>query len=110
MFKKIPQTGYGITPFRAYLTSTAAPSNAPLKVIHGDGGATNINKGLAEETFQIYGGDGQINIIAGKAQSVNMFSIDGRLAKSIQLNEGTNTIHGVNKGIYLINNHKVLVK
>lgn len=111
MFKKIPADGKEITSFRAYL-GTASPASAPLRIIHGDGdgGATDVEKTFAADTFQVYGGNNCIDIVCGKAQTVNVFGIDGRLVKTAELNEGLNSIPGVTKGIYVVNNQKVLVK
>lgn len=113
MFKKIPDAGKELTSFRAYLAGAYdAPNNAPaLSIIHGNGGGTTgINDAVAENDLRIYANNGSIEIVSGKAQQVNMFSIDGRLVRTIDLTEGTNTIPAISQGIYLINNQKVLVK
>lgn len=116
MFKKIPENGSAISSFRAYLAGSfnddGTPSSAPLRIIHGDGesGATNVEKTAEKDIFRMYGGSNCINIVCGKAQVINIYSIDGSLIKTVKLNKGSNSIDGINKGIYLINNQKTVVK
>ena len=108
MFKKIPASGLEVPSFRAYLDATGS-SNASLKILHR-GGATEIASINAENTFKVFGSDNAIHVITDKAQNVSLFSIDGRLVKTVELSEGYNTIDGLLKGIYLINKQKVAVK
>lgn len=62
------------------------------------------------EGMTIYTATGCIIIETCQAQHINLLSIDGRLLRSIELNEGTNRINNVPAGVYLINNQKVVVK
>lgn len=108
MFKKIPASGLEVPSFRAYLDATTS-NNASLRILHKDG-ATEIASINAENTFKVFGSDNAIHVITDKAQNISLFSIDGRLVKTVELSEGYNTIDGLLKGIYLINKQKVAVK
>ena len=58
----------------------------------------------------VYSVDGIVYVSVAKAQVANIYGIDGRLVKVVELNEGDNTISGLSNGIYLINNKKVVIK
>ena len=93
--------------FRAYLQATA---DRQLAIAHKDGGATDLNSTEYKDRLVIYSNSGSVEIISGKAQSLNLYALDGRLIKALELHEGSNVINGLNKGIYLINHQKVVVK
>lgn len=97
----------GVPAFRAYFTTTA---NKQLVIGHDDGGATNVSSTESADKLIIISNDGSIEIIAGKAQIMNLYALDGRLVRALELNEGSNFINGLNKGIYIINHQKVVVK
>ena len=77
---------------------------------HDDGGATDISSTESADKLIIISNDGSIEIIAGRAQIMNLYALDGRLVRALELNEGSNFINGLNKGIYIINHQKVVVK
>ncbi|MGN0035950.1 MAG: cadherin-like beta sandwich domain-containing protein [Bacteroidaceae bacterium] len=58
----------------------------------------------------IYAADGQVLISTAEAATIDVYAIDGRLVRRVELAEGTNTISGLARGMYLINNQKVIVK
>ncbi len=64
----------------------------------------------SEKGFQIISLASGIKIITNEAQIVNLYGIDGRLVKVVELTEGDNIIHGLVRGIYILNNQKVVVK
>ena len=97
----------GVPAFRAYFTTTA---NKQLMIGHDDGGATDVSSTESTDKLIIISNDGSIEIIAGKAQIMNLYALDGRLVRTLELNEGSNFINGLNKGIYIINHQKVVVK
>lgn len=97
----------GVPAFRAYFTTTA---NRQLVIGHDDGGATDVSSTESTDKLIIISNDGSIEIIAGKAQIMNLYALDGRLVRTLELNEGSNFINGLNKGIYIINHQKVVVK
>ena len=93
--------------FRGYLDLPAA-SGVQYSISH-DGGATDINN-TDIEGIKIYSVNGALIINADKTQSVQIYGLDGRMVKNIQVSEGENTVTGLAKGIYLINNQKAIIK
>lgn len=51
-----------------------------------------------------------MEIVADKAQCVKICSIDGCIVRNMELNEGHNVITNLPKGIYIVNNQKVIIK
>ena len=66
-------------------------------------GATNDSL-----TIQVYGKC--IYIHTSKAISINIYGIDGKIAKSVNAVEGMNIIDSLEPGIYIINRKKVLIR
>lgn len=97
-----------IPAFRAYLKKGNGPNPAKYSVEH-DNGATGINNAQQASTI-IYADGESIIINSEKAQTVNVYSIDGRKAYNTIAEEGTTTINGLPKGIYIVNNQKVILK
>ncbi len=63
----------------------------------------------ATDGMNIYATDGTLYISSTETKIVNIYGIDGRLVKTVELNEGMNTIDGLVAGIYLVNNQKVVI-
>lgn len=100
-------------------------SNAPVHayfIAEGSNGGTrvyNLNitaatpTGLENSTvdaLKVWSADGILYIASDKAQSAKLYTLDGRLVSNVDLTEGNNTINGLARGIYLMNNLKVVVK
>lgn len=97
-----------IPAFRAYLKKGNGPNPAKYSVEH-DNGATGINNAQQASTI-IYADGESIIINSEKAQTINVYGIDGRKAYNTIAEEGTTTINGLPKGIYIVNNQKVILK
>lgn len=61
------------------------------------------------ENIAVYSISGGIEMIASQAVQINIYAIDGRLVRSVMLNEGRNSITGIAPGLYLVNRTKVIV-
>ena len=57
-----------------------------------------------------YSVNGALIINTDKAQTVQLYSIEGRMVTTIELTEGENIINGLAKGIYLMKNQKMIIK
>ena len=77
---------------------------------HDDGGATDVSSTESADKLIIISNGSTIEIIANKVQVMNLYALDGRLVRTLELNEGSNFINGLDKGIYIINHQKVVVK
>lgn len=88
-----------IPAFRAYLNSAVSIEKT----------MTDIRKQTIASDLTIYVTNNALNIIAPNTQNINIYTIDGRLVRFVQLNEGLNTIEDIAKGIYLINNQKIVL-
>lgn len=73
-------------------------------------GGNSIDSEIAENGMAIYAIDGMVHVSVSKARLANVYSIDGRLVKVAELVEGDNTISGLAKGMYLVDNQKIIVK
>lgn len=98
--------------FRAYITSNSAFAADRINVLH-DGEVppppTKINAQNAS-TLLVWSANGVLEIVADKAQCVKICSIDGCIVRNMELNEGHNVITNLPKGIYIVNNQKVIIK
>ena len=65
---------------------------------------------LSAEGMRVYSNGGTLFITVDEAQDVQVYSIDGRMLRNLQLEEGMNAVNGLAQGIYIVNNQKVVVK
>lgn len=99
-----------------YTTTLGWDFNSVWQIEEGEGYPVFRTKpvGIATETLAesliVYSMEGGIRIIAPQPQRVNIYSVDGLLVRSVQLNEGRNTITDLTAGLYIVNNVKVVVK
>ena len=61
------------------------------------------------ENIAVYSISGGIEMIASQAVQINIYAIDGRLVRSVMLNEARNSITGIAPGLSLVNRTKVIV-
>lgn len=64
----------------------------------------------SNDGFYIYSKDGVLVIHSDFRQSINVFSIDGRLVRSINLQTGETVVEELSKGFYLVNRSKVIIR
>lgn len=63
-----------------------------------------------DKGLRVYAHNGNIIIEAAKAGSVSIYSIDSRLMRTVQVEEGVNTVGGLVRGFYIVEKQKVLLK
>lgn len=91
-------TGYGAR--FAYISATLTSSVS-----------TDLNHSLnSSDRLTFSSNNGKLKIVAEKAQFSFIYSLDGCLLKRIELQAGENTVTGLTKGVYIIDNQKVIVK
>lgn len=114
--------GTEFNPSDYYLLSGTSASNvesavtgsygagATLTVIEDSGVNTAIDQTNQDvQSLTISGEDGLIDLTATKSQKVNIYSINGCLIRTLFIPEGSSTIQ-LEKGFYIVNGKKVLVK
>lgn len=72
--------------------------------------ASAISSASLNDNLMIYGIEGGLQIITDKAQIINVYGIDGRRVSAVEAIEGTTTVNGLSRGVYVVNNQKVIVK
>ena len=107
--------------FRCYLkvkesefASSSADSKIRVQFVDGFGklidedAATAIDE-VTSENFSVFGGNGEIIVNTEKASNVSVYTTGGKLVKVAEVVEGENSI-AVAPGLYIVNNHKVIVR
>ncbi len=72
-------------------------------------GETGLKNPYAH-TLNLRSGNNSIIVWSDSARLVDVYGIDGSLIRTVNLNVGTTTINHLPKGVYLIDNQKILVK
>ncbi len=73
--------------------------------------ATNISKVTENKPYaSAVGGNGCIRIHATQPTSVNIYTVSGVLVRSVELSQPITLIDGLNAGIYIVGDSKVIVK
>lgn len=108
---KLGIAGATVPAFRAYLKPAASPSGAPavLSIDVTGEGTTGIDNAVFEGT-NVYVDGGVVYILTDQAQEVNVYGIDGRLVRTEMVGEGQHAVNGLEKGMYLVNGRKVIIK
>lgn len=108
---KLGVAGATVPAFRAYLKPATLPSGAPavLSIDVTGEGTTGIDNAVFEGT-SVYVDGGVVYILTDQAQKVNVYGIDGRLVRTEMLGEGRHAINGLEKGMYIVNGRKVVIK
>lgn len=66
---------------------------------------------ISQEGFDSISGDkGTLSIISANGGRYEIYAVDGSHAVSVDINAGEGAVLPLNKGIYVVNNHKVVVK
>lgn len=99
-----------IPAFRAYMEGTSTSDTKRLTLGQGGGGTTGMEITATGSGISMHAAGGILTICSGKIQTVQLWSVDGRLIRTIQLTEGNNRITDLPKGIYLVNRQKIAVK
>lgn len=95
--------------YRAYIKYIGVSGASLLTVRHDDGGTTGVEDVVADRLV-IRSFNGTLEITSPRYQQVNIYSLDGRLVRSLMLNEGLNTVYGLDKGFYIVNNQKIVIR
>ena len=58
----------------------------------------------------VRGGNGEILISSGKAQTMGIYSLSGQMVKQVNVKVGENVAVPVPAGLYIVNGKKIIVK
>lgn len=103
-------TGLGLDADKTYYARVRAKNSFFYSdwVVSGPGSVSSILSSTVEG-FSIYTKGNSIVVNSEVSRSLNVFSIDGRLVRSVDLAVGENVIDNISKGIYLVGNQKVII-
>ena len=62
------------------------------------------------DKLMCFSNNGTTYIVVPTETSIPLFNMNGSLIKMLHLQEGTNTINGLEKGVYILGNQKILVQ
>ena len=99
-----------------YTTTLGWDFNAVWQITEGESypvfraKPVGVTTEVSSDVITVYSIEGGIEVIAPRAQRVNIYSADGSLVRSVMLKEGHNAITGIATGLYIVNNVKVVVK
>lgn len=96
--------------FRAYIELTGSSAGAPARLVvshtgEEGGGATNLEGTRVMQTT-----DGLAGIYANTEQDVLVYSANGQLIDRLHLSEGFNALTHLPKGLYLVNQQKLIIR
>ena len=91
--------------------STQELSILYLRNIMIEGDDSSVESIFTPESSDIItAGEGNISILSAKGGEYNVYSLDGTHAASVKVNAGEGVVIPLSKGIYVVNNSKVIVK
>lgn len=108
------KNGGSIQPFYAYATpASAQAAQAPFFSIgFGDGGITGLEEELLmtpDKAVKATSNNGILSIESNKSRIINLYDAAGRTTRTLELQEGTNTVTDLEDGIYFLEGQKVLI-
>ena len=107
----IRNNNVGNQPFRAYFKNSAGQtSNARLNISFDDPTDVRSLRATASDIVLKAVGNGALLIESEACRPLSVYTIDGRQVRRVQLTVGENRIDGLHKGLYLIDNQKVMLR
>lgn len=101
-----------------YLTPNVVPTadlcgvmrNTPPCIGSSEFTAPSGINNVSKKEFVYWSADNVLTIISERERTAQLHRIDGRLVAHLQLKTGKNTFSGLSKGVYLLNNSKIIIK
>lgn len=88
-------------------TTEVDVSNLAVDVV--EGGSTGLQTPTTDG-LQAWSYQGTLTIEAATARTAQLYAIDGRLLRTLHLAAGRNTVDGLQPGLYLLDQQKVVIK
>lgn len=114
MFLKY-ESNANVTPprsgFRAWLNPISASATpGSLRIVSKPTTPTSLEDNMQVEAIRIYSQDGNLIIESDSVRTIDIFNaLNGLKYKTVNLQNGSNTISGLQKGIYIIEGKKVVL-
>lgn len=106
-----------VYPFQAYLVSKEAQAGTLNAVRYyaiggGDGTITGIEDGPAmpDQATRAYSRGGVLYIQTNADRTIYIYNVQGQTVRIVNAHEGLNEVRGLEKGIYMLEGQKVVVK
>ena len=101
----------GNQPFRAYFKNLSGDaSSSRLRISFSDPTDIRSLEAPTKDFTVAASSNGTLLIQSDSNRSLNIYSIDGRLERRVELSVGENCIEGLHKGLYIVENQKVNVQ
>ena len=101
----------GNQPFRAYFKNLSGDaSSSRLRISFSDPTDIRSLEVPAKDFTVTASSNGTLMIMSDSNRSLNIYSIDGRLERRVELSIGENRIEGLHRGLYIVENQKVNVR
>src|SRR5574344_717654 len=97
-----------VRPFEAYITTTSASAKRCFDITDVSTDISTIP--LKESEMKMYSENGIVYIVSNKKMKIHIYDMTGRLVKIVEAVGGVNAVRGLYKGIYMITDHKIIVK
>lgn len=107
----VQDSSVGNQPFRAYFKNLSENANL-VRLMIDFGDQTDVRSLSSESSDMSYHllGDGSLMINSAKDRNICIYSIDGKLVHNVHLTVGENQVGGLHKGLYIIDNLKIMIR
>ena len=101
----------GNQPFRAYFKNLSGDaSSSRLRISFSDPTDIRSLEAPTKDFTVAASSNGTLLIQSDSNRSLNIYSIDGRLERRVELSVGENRVEGLHKGLYIVENQKLNVR
>ena len=101
----------GNQPFCAYFKNISGDvSNSRLRINFSDPTDIRSLEAPTKDLTVTVSSNGNLLIQSDSNRSLNIYSIDGRLERRVELSVGENRVKGLHKGLYIVENQKLNVR
>lgn len=105
--------GATVEPFRCYLLPDVESMSMPksFSIGGGNGEITGLENGTKDHAgkLRVYSEASNLKIVSPKVAIVQIHGADGVLVRTVQLQEGVNTVTGLAPGFYVVEGQKVVI-
>ncbi|MCK8621048.1 leucine-rich repeat domain-containing protein [Prevotella sp. E13-27] len=99
-----------IRPFEAYFTTSGSAAARKVISISDLMEGTTAIANILTSSQRMYSNNGIIYIESTTNGNCNIYAVSGQLMRRVTLKQGTNTVEGLSKGIYIVNGQKIMVR